>query len=592
MGKKKKDYNKILVKADEKERFVQHFNILSISLIIISVIITYSNSFSNSFQFDDVHFILQNRNILDFSRFTEPGFWFDFINRAPAQLTLALNYSIGGYNVFGYHVVNAIIHIFASVLVFVFTGILLNPAAVSNKFTTDNKKIIQMFAALIFAVHPLQTEAVTYVVQRMESLSFVFYLAALIFYYRFRIDKTGKFVKIFLFIIAAVLSVMTKQTAYTLPLTVLLLEVYFIRDSKGLMNRKFVMLLFSGLILALLIGLSADLLPKEYLSDTTRLQYLLAQLKVIPKYALLLFVPYGQNIDHDIKVPESFFEPAVFSGFIFIILLMFASILLYKKGHKLLSFCIMWFFAVISLRSSILPISDLMSEHRLYPAILGFGLAVPVLVIKIVRRAVKEKKMLINVSVTVLILLTSACSYLTVNRNYVWKDELSLWKDSVEKSPDKFRPNYNVAEAYKKAGYPDIALSYYQNAYLINPHSYGLCNNIGNIYSGKNKWDEAEKYYNEALNLKPDYPKALNNLANIYLRKKNFMSAEKLYIKAIDEDPRFVDPILNLGHLYYMTGHYEQAAENYKKVLNLDPENVAAQNNLKIIESRSGTNDK
>lgn len=593
MGKKNRKTQ--VAKIDKNEESLnKKFIIISIIALILSAIFSYSNSFDNSFQYDDVHYIFQSEQNKNLDSYKDPDLWFSFIQRAPARFTFALNYHFGEYSVRGYHAVNLLIHITASLLVFLFAGLLLNSPSINEECVRSNKKYIQLFAAIIFAVHPIQTEAVTYIVQRMESLSFVFYISSLMFYFMFRNenDSGKKSVKFFVFVLFGLLSVMTKQTAYTLPLTILLTEIYFIRDVKGESNRKLIYILTVILSSALIIGLSADILPREYMSEIGRFQYMLSQFTVIPKYIFLLFIPAGQNIDHNIIVPSGFFEPGVIAGIFIISALIWSAFMLYKKGHILLSFSIAWFFAVISLRSSVLPISDLMSEHRLYPAMLGYGIFITVF-FAFLNSKISNFTQNKNIIPALLVLISLIYAAATFERNKVWKDELSLWKDSLSKSPEKFRPNYNTAEAYKKAGYASAALELYLKAYAINPNSYGVCNNIGNIYSTGKNYENAEKFYIKALELNPEYPKALNNLANVYFKKIKYKEAEELYIKASEIDPEFIDPILNLGHLYFISEHYDMAVNRYKRVLELNPNHVQAKNNVGIIESRlkAGLND-
>lgn len=586
MGKKNRNTSKALIEKDEGF-FKKNFTVISIFIIIAAVVLSYSNSLDNSFQYDDVHHIFQSKHNKNFDSFKNLDFWFDFIQRAPAQYTFALNYHFGEFSVRGYHAVNILIHIMASLLVFLFARLLLNSAAIKEDYIRSNKKVIQLFTAIIFAVHPIQTEAVTYIVQRMESLSFVFYISALIFYFLFRKEKesAGKSVKFFVFVIFGLLSVMTKQTAYTLPLTILLTEIYFIRNEKGEINKNLIYILTAILSSALVIGLAADILPREYMSETGRVQYMLSQFIVIPEYIFLLLIPAGQNIDHNIIVPSGVFETGVIAGIFIISILILTACVLYKKGHLMLSFSIAWFFAVISLRSSVLPISDLMSEHRLYPAMLGYGIFITG-IFAYLNFKISSFKQNNKIIPAVLALITLIYAGATFERNKVWKDELSLWKDSVSKSPEKFRPNYNAAEAYKKAGNHSAALGLYLKAYEINPNSYGVCNNIANIYSAEKDYNNAEKYYMKALELNPEYPKALNNLANVYFKKAKYKEAEDLYLRAHEKDPYLIDPILNLGHLYFISEYYDLAVINYKRVLELDPNHEQARNNLNIIQTK------
>lgn len=225
-----------------------------------------------------------------------------------------------------------------------------------------------------------------------------------------------------------------------------------------------------------------------------------------------------------------------------------------------------------------------MSEHRLYPAIFGYGLFVSAGSFYFLGRYSTGKSLIRNASV-ILVLAVFSYTAAAYQRNWVWRNELTLWHDSVSKSAEKFRPNYNYAEALKKYGNSPASLEFYLKAYSLNDKSYGVCNNIGNIYAGDKKYDQAENFYKKALELYPSYPKALSNLANVYYKKAIYDKAEELYIKASEADPMFIDPILNLGHLYFLTEHYDLSVEKYKHVLELDPNNSQAANNLKIILS-------
>ncbi|MDD3046029.1 MAG: hypothetical protein PHF33_11285, partial [Candidatus Delongbacteria bacterium] len=247
---------------------------LLLALIVISaaVFISYSNSFNNSFQFDDVHFIQQNSIIKSFDSFKDFSFWFDFGNRAPAQFLLAINYAAGEYSVKGYHILNTLIHLLASIAVYFFAGMILSSRSVKNEYILKNSGAVRFFSALIFAVHPIQTESVTYIVQRMESEAALFYFAALIFYLMFRKEnELGKrIVFALIFITASVLACLTKQTSYTLPLSVLLLEIYFVRDKNGRMNKVLTGIITSVLLILVVVGLAADILPKDQMSEISR----------------------------------------------------------------------------------------------------------------------------------------------------------------------------------------------------------------------------------------------------------------------------------------------------------------------------------
>ncbi|MFO7810784.1 MAG: tetratricopeptide repeat protein, partial [Candidatus Delongbacteria bacterium] len=330
--------------------------------------------------------------------------------------------------------------------------------------------------------------------------------------------------------------------------------------------------------------------PREVLSDTTRYEYFLSQTVVIPRYIALLIFPVFQNIDHHIQMPHSFFSPEVLSGIAIIILLLSAAVYLYRKGRLLFSFSILWFFSVIILRSSVLPISDLMTERRLYTAVFSLGLLIPLIWLFFIDR-IRSRSKNRNISIIILGIITLLYASACFQRNRVWKNDLTLWTDSVSKSGRKYRPNYNAAKAFKAHGDIEKAQKYYLRALQINPNSYGACNNIGNIYAEQNKSEEAEKYFNRALEINPYYVRAMNNLANLYFQDKEYSKAQKYYLSAIKIDNNFAEAYQNLAILYLITGNYEHALRNYRRVIKLDPNNSQAQKYIKILEDKLKTGD-
>jgi protein O-mannosyl-transferase len=585
MEKRDKNIRKNVPEYPNKRKSCGKFTFLCSILIFVSVFLVYSNSIDNSFQFDDVHHIHQSSQVKDIANFKSLSFWFDLYNRAPAVFTLALNYRAGELDVRGYHIVNVAIHGLASVSVFLLIGLLLNSPALREDHILKNKRAIQLFSALVFALHPIQTQSVTYIIQRMESLSGLFYILSLSGYLIFRSSSASrnKIAGSLVFVLSGILAALTKQTAFTLPLAILLLEIFFVRENNGKMNKKIISTIFILVMAALTSGINFDIVPKDGMADMNGYQYLFSQLIVIPRYIFLLIIPYGQNIDHYVPLTSGTISFQTLSGGVAIGALLWAAYYLYKKGQLILSFSIAWFFVILSLRSSIFPISDIMVEHRLYLAVAGYGLFAASLIFYIMGKAGLNYRN----GVIILTIVSVLYGIGTVKRNNVWKDEVTLWTDSVLKSPEKFRPNYNAGEALKKNGMPQKALEYYLKAYEIDNTSYGLCNNIANIYAGNKDYPTAEIFYNRALELKPDYARALNNLANINYNKGNFKTAQDLYLKAIASDKYFAEPYLNLGHLYYSTAYYEDAAENYREFLKLDPGNETAANNLRAAEIKA-----
>ena len=272
-------------------------NSYNILIIIGLCIAIYSNSFYCEFQLDDRVHIATDNQIRNLNFYTNIDSWKNVNDRPLAFYTLALNKSIHGLDVVGYHIFNLIVHIISSIFIFLFSLLILQQLRI--KRLTKNKGWIALFTALLFAAHPIQTQAVTYIIQRMTSMSAMFYIGATYFYLRGRSLHTvkklnwniiGLYCLTFFFAIASLLS---KQIAVSLPFTLLAIEIFFVKDIEGNKVRKYIYTFSIALTLLTSIIIIAGYLPKE--TDTiSRLDYFITQLRVIPKYFQLLLFPIVQ----------------------------------------------------------------------------------------------------------------------------------------------------------------------------------------------------------------------------------------------------------------------------------------------------------
>lgn len=374
-------------------------HIFAILLIAAASLIVYSSTFNASFHFDDVYLIVDNPKIKDLKYLPEllgsP--------RGLAIATFSLNYAVGGLNVFGYHLVNIVIHIANGILVYflLFFTLSLTNNPLQNSLSKSRVEItegwparIAVFTALIFAVHPIQTQAVTYIAQRMESLSSLFYLMAL---FLFITGATARrhFTSVLLYcgvLMSYFMGFKSKEIVITLPAIILLYDLYFINslNLKGLLKRW--PLYLSLLIISLymvsktMVGTDAvnvlqgtafndvsDATAGFGVKDITPGQYLLTQFKVIMTYLRLLIVPVNQNLDYDYAVSTSLFELPTLLSFIAVTSMISAGFYLCVKPlssitrhGRIVSFFIFWFFVILSPTSSFIPIQDVIFEHRLY----------------------------------------------------------------------------------------------------------------------------------------------------------------------------------------------------------------------------------
>jgi hypothetical protein len=415
-------------------------------------LLVYSNTFESAFHFDDVNSILKNESIKNLG---DPGaVWHFWPTRFVTYLTLALNTAWNGQqHVFGYHVFNLIVHLGASFLVYVFSLSIFATPALKGGSVARHARLLSFFTALIFEVHPVQTQAVTYIIQRATSLAALFYLASLYLYVRSRLldDKKQKTAR-FCYagsLVAALLAMYAKEMAITLPAMIFLFEFCFLKGPEGIRWRRLVpFFLTCALIpLTMLLSRSVDLVQMRRVSEGALLissgEYLLTQFRVLVTYLRLFLLPVAQNLDYDYPVARSLADPSVLVSFFVLTAVFISGLRLFSKV-RILAFGIFWFFLTLLPESSVIPIRDVIFEHRLYLPMAGLSLFAVSGVYYVMKEAHLKR--------TIAILLAAALvfSVLTYRRNFVWKDNFTLWADVIKKSPLKGRSYNDRGNAYAR----------------------------------------------------------------------------------------------------------------------------------------------
>ena len=385
-----------------------------IAIFLISAIATiiYSNSFDCTFHFDDQHAIVENYAI---HRFDLKEI-FSSSSRPILYVTLAINYYFGKLNVFGYHLVNLLLHISNGIMLYFILFQTVNLSSLKEKYR-ERAYRIALYASLIFISHPIQTQAVTYIISRSSVLATTFYLLTLLLFIQAmsreqgagskeqraksveRRVKNSRFSALRSSLLAGAffascLGMGTKQIVATLPLMLLIYDFYFISDGSLKMLKEHCKVHIAMLAtISVTIYLSATGLQKFVSFDyaqgvqmpfgepITSFQYFMTQLHVIPYYIKLLFIPTNLNLDYDWPIIRHLDLTTVL---FFILLAAIAGfgIWVYRRA-KLLSFAIIWFFVTLSVTSSFLVIYDMIFEHRLYLPSIGFAIFAALLISKI-----------------------------------------------------------------------------------------------------------------------------------------------------------------------------------------------------------------
>jgi len=369
------------------------WTLLSLLSIIVVGALVYSNTFNASWHFDDSIAITENWTLRDLKGCFNSIFTG---NRTVGFFSFALNYHFGKLNVVGYHIVNIFIHIVNAILVYSLVMVTLKtPVMAKNRFA-NHSRFLALASALIFVSHPIQTQAVTYITQRFTSLATLFYLLSLVLFVKARLSiiQGKKFfspvhiVCYCLSLFSAFLGMHTKEITFTLPILILLYEFLFIESSLRSWSKRLIYLLPFLLALAIIpanLGLFEKIGDKplgdvigeirEQVQETpliSRGDYLLTQFNVIVTYIRLLFLPMNQNLDYDYPIARSLFQFPTFLSFLFLLVLVILAVYLFLKDYRLISFATFWFFITLSVESSIIPIRDVIFEHRVYLPSVGF----------------------------------------------------------------------------------------------------------------------------------------------------------------------------------------------------------------------------
>lgn len=567
-----------------------------VHIVVVGAVclLAYANSFSVPFIFDDGSSIVENKVIRDVGSFLFSGEGYDYNpRRFIGYLTFALNYRWGGLEVGGYHAVNLLIHLLNSLLVYYFVVLTFRTPLLRGSGLGPAAKGIALFSAALFAVHPVQTQAVTYIVQRLTSLATLFYVGAVCLYVRFRLGQEGaggagrrEYVLYGLGLLGAVLAMKTKEIAFTLPFVVALYEAVFFGGG-GLKRR--VLWLLPVLATALIIPVSMVNVDKpvgELLSDVseatvvqtdmTRGEYLVTQFRVIVTYLRLLVLPVGQNLDYDYPLYRSVFELPVMLSLVLVLGLFAAALALWRRARQggegalgLIAFGILWFFLTLAVESSIIPIADVIFEHRLYlPSVGAFAAAATAVFLL----AGIRKELPRTLPVIALIAVTGALALVTLNRNTVWSDNVTLWADAVRKSPGKVRPYNNLGAALSDANRLEEASQVLLQALAVKPDHPEAYYNLGRIYLIQGRVDDAVALLTRAVALKRDYHNAYVNLAAAYVQQGKSREALDLLEYVRPSLPDRPDLHFNLGVAHYCLGNRAAALQELSMVEALDPQ--------------------
>lgn len=573
--------------------------------LVLAAFAAYHNSLGGPFVFDDVPAIVENpsiRRLWPLGPVLAPALdgGVTVSGRPLVNLSLALNYALGGEAVRGYHLVNLLIHALAGLALF---GVV---RRTWGRFRPAEALPAAFCVALLWLLHPLQTAAVTYVVQRAESLVALCYLLTLYGFIRMA-EKPESRLWATISIVACLAGMATKEVMATAPLLVLLYDRTFVAGTfKEAWRRRwsyYLGLAGTWLLLAWLVaGTAGRGGTAGFGTAVGSWAYLLTQCQAVVHYLKLAVWPDPLVFDYGTATvrrlgdvwPQALLLVALAAGTVWALV-----------RRPVWGFAGAWLFLILAPSSSLVPVaSQTMAEHRMYlPLAALVTLGVAGLLARWGRRGV-----------VVCGGLAVVFAGLTVRRNTDYRSEVGLWTDTVAKQPANGRAHNNLGKAAFAAGRPAEALVHYAEAIRLQPtvpepyYNLGLAlarlerpaeavaryeqalrlqpaypeahNNLGNVLLAAGRVDEAGVHYEEAVRLRPGFAEAHGNLANVRLEQGRGAEAIRHGEEAVRLDPRAAAARHNLGNALVQAGRLPEALSHYEEALRLKPDYTDVANNL------------
>ncbi len=580
MAKKSKKRKKVkgdaaidAVTAHANKPSVLTLPIVHLGVLALMCTLVYSPTFHAPFYLDDFKQIIENPVIqgsLDLANIASYS-----TARFVGYLTFAFDHSVYGNQAKGFHITNSIIHLLSGWALYgLLMALIVSPALRSQK---SRLIWLPLIASLIFVLHPLQTQAVTYIVQRLASLTGMLYIATMAFYAWGRVSSKNRF--FILSFTCALLACFTKQNALTLPAAVLLLELLFFRQ----LSAKQVWTLFASTIIAtvvLVVLINVD--PIDQLTRESpvisRPDYFATQLVVLWRYIGLFGFPVNQRLDYDVALQSDWLDPVILLALALHAGMILAAFRFWNK-IPLLSFAILFFYLSHLIESGFIPITDLMFEHRTYLPNVGLSILAATGLVSLLR--VPALKPVFLIATPVIIVLASV---LTFERNQLWADPIGFLTAETRLSPGKERVWTSLGKELMRRKQLEEASAAFSNALDLDRTDKGMEVRPATLMNAillHHYLGQFDKAFELQHLLPPNSISVVERSTLHEVRGISFLNLQKpeLAKKEFTESIR-ISPNLNseagLATVALLQGNPQNAESRARQVLSQEPKNILA----------------
>jgi len=596
--------------------FLKHKKIFALTFFLIIGLAIYGNSFDNQLFWDDDDNIINNVYIKDWRYL--PNFFTESLISGAGQvsnywrplllMSFAIDYRLWGLAPFGFHLTNVLLHLIAAWLIFLLLNKLIRIAEPElaqsepvnlGRWFMDKSIWLPFLVSLLFLIHSVQTEAITYVAGRADPLSSVFCLLAIYYYVLYKqsnhLWQYGASLVFFLF------GLLTKEQVILLPLLLILVEVVFFSktlDKKVIikalkLSLPFLVVAAAYFTLRITILNFNDILHgftyDAVYSNSVWLR-LLTFCSVMLGYFKLLFIPANLQMAREVAMVNSFFSWPVIVFILLMALIFWLGLKTWAKD-RLIAFGLLWFFIILLPRTNILQINRPMYEHWLYLPLMGFWLALICLAALFYKKIKNNNpafgRKLFYAGLALITVYILFLGFLTIKRNQDWQNPIIFYKKNLAYTPNSFIQHNNLGMAYAAAGRLADSVAEYQTAIKIQDVYPQAHYNLANSLRDLGRLDEALAEYEKAILISPSFQAPYNNLLAIYLSQNDRAKAEDVLERAKREFDEF-NYYYIAGAVYYNFGDYDQAIKLWRQALELNQDNL--QLRLMIDQARQKKN--
>lgn len=545
-------------------------------LLSTAISLAFIDGIAGVFVFDDAAAIQDNPSIQDGSGWApmHPPSHRTVSGRPVLNLSLAINYRLGGTAPRGYHVFNITIHAVAALLLFGVMRRTLAGRALGDRFGAVATPLAFVIA-LLWAVHPLQTESVTYVIQRAESLVGLFYLLTLHCFIRAATGARGGW-WLAASVGACLLGMGTKEVMVSAPLFVLVYDRTLVAGSfrRAWQARRLYYLALAatwGWLLFLVVNTHGRDGSAGIGAGMGAWEYALTQCRAVVHYLHLCFWPRPLILDYGTEVVRSALTVLPQA---LLLLALFGLTLWALYRRWALGLAGLWFFAILAPSSSVVPvITQTMAEHRMY-----LPLAAVVVVIAATAYRWGGRYAMWGAG-----LLAFPLALVTVNRNLAYGDAETLWRDTIADCPTNPRLYDALGNFLADRDRLVEAETEFHRGLQIDPAYAESHNNLGVVLHKRKQFEAALAEFRQAIALKPEYAAAHYNLANTLMDLGRKQEAVREYRETNRIKPG--DPVVleRLANVELENGDREPAERHFREVLTANPHAMAARFNLAFL---------